>query len=199
MNVPVFYNTGFFISDEVKDKISTLLNEHSEKYLHGCSDCHITIKQDSDIVQVDLRLSYEKHNGIIIRTNSSVRLHDDYQISVMSAFADALHKADGQMRKYKSKILDARKVQKDDEFILADKYVFDYSEYEEDEEFTIPQPAIIRENSSKIKTMSTQQAIVELDITGLPTIVFIEENTKRFAVVYNRKDGDISLLILPTK
>ena len=51
---------------------------------------------------------------------------------------------------------------------------------------------IITEKTTEIEELTVNQAIMKMDLAGLPALVFVNVNNKRINVVYHRKDGNIS-------
>ena len=52
-------------------------------------------------------------------------------------------------------------------------------------------PAVIAEGTAKLHTLSVSEAVMELDMTGVPVVVFRHGVTGRVNVVYRRYDGNI--------
>jgi hypothetical protein len=62
-------------------------------------------------------------------------------------------------------------------------------EEESDEEAYAP--VVIAETTKPLHRLSVSEAVVELDITGAPALVFLHAGTGRVNVVYRRGDGAI--------
>ena len=52
-------------------------------------------------------------------------------------------------------------------------------------------PAVIAETTRPIHRMSVSEAVMELDLTGVPVLVFLHAGSGRVNVVYRRGDGAI--------
>jgi hypothetical protein len=64
----------------------------------------------------------------------------------------------------------------------------------EDDEEDIPEdfaPTIVAESTLALKTMSVASAVIELDTTGSPVLVFRNGGTEQLNIVYRRPDGNI--------
>jgi ribosomal subunit interface protein len=55
-------------------------------------------------------------------------------------------------------------------------------------------PAIVAEGSARLKSMSVASAVMELDLTGAPVVVFQHAGSARLNIVYRRRDGAIGWL-----
>jgi Sigma 54 modulation/S30EA ribosomal protein C terminus len=65
----------------------------------------------------------------------------------------------------------------------------------EDGEF---HPAVIAETTKPLHQLSVSEAVLELDLTGAPVVVFQHAGTGRVNVVYRRRDGAIGWVDPPT-
>ena len=52
-------------------------------------------------------------------------------------------------------------------------------------------PVVIAETSKKIMTLTVAEAVMQLDLTDMPLVVFTNAGTGRTNVVYRRSDGNI--------
>ena len=116
-----------------------------------------------------------------------------------SSADQALLMIEKRLRRYKSRLKDrsARKAHAASEALAeisptaldASSYVIE-SPAEGDEEIIGYNPVIIAE-ASTLKRLSVSEAVMELDLTGAPCIVFQHGSTGRVNVIYRRSDGNI--------
>ena len=59
-------------------------------------------------------------------------------------------------------------------------------------------PIVIAEDTRSLHRMSVSDAVVELDLTGAPVVVFVHAGTGRMNVVYRRGDGAIGWIDPPS-
>ena len=59
-------------------------------------------------------------------------------------------------------------------------------------------PAIIAESMAALKRLSVSEAVMELDVTGVPVLVFRHAGHGRVNLVYRRADGHIGWIDPPT-
>ena len=57
-------------------------------------------------------------------------------------------------------------------------------------------PVIIAESTTRLKRLSVSEAVVDLDLTGAPVLVFRHAGHGRVNVVYRRPDGHIGWIDL---
>ena len=62
---------------------------------------------------------------------------------------------------------------------------------EGDEEVTGYNPVIIAEATTSLKRFSVSEAVMELDLTGAPCMVFQHGSSGRVNIIYRRPDGNI--------
>ena len=62
---------------------------------------------------------------------------------------------------------------------------------EGDEEITGYNPVIIAENTTALKRLSVSEAVLELDLSGAPCMVFQHGSSGRVNIIYRRADGNI--------
>jgi hypothetical protein len=64
-------------------------------------------------------------------------------------------------------------------------------EQETSEEVTEYNPVIIAETMTALRRLSVSEAVMELDLTGCPVVVFRHAGHGRVNLVYRRSDGHI--------
>ena len=73
----------------------------------------------------------------------------------------------------------------------ASSYILAASEGVDDSEPETLQPMIIAEVETKVSTMSVGEAVMQMEISGAPVVIFRNESNSAFGVVYKRDDGNI--------
>ena len=59
-------------------------------------------------------------------------------------------------------------------------------------------PAIIAESTTALETLSVSEAVMELDLTGAPVVIFCHAASGRVNMVYRRADGNIGWVDPPS-
>ncbi len=61
----------------------------------------------------------------------------------------------------------------------------------DDEEVDAFNPVIIAEATKSLRRLSVSEAVMELDLTGAPVVVFLHGTSGRVNLIYRRADGNI--------
>jgi hypothetical protein len=70
-------------------------------------------------------------------------------------------------------------------------YVIAAPDHETEEEVAAFSPVIIAESTTMLERLSVSEAVLELDMTGAPVVVFRHCVTGRVNIVYRRGDGNV--------
>ncbi len=133
-------------------------------------------------------------------TNCSLHLHSGFDVQTSGSAADAYASVDGaaeklekQLRRYKRRLKNhhahapSREPQMD-----AMNYVIDSRE--QDEHSESPEdlaPPIIAEHPTAIKHLSVSDAVMQLDLSDSPVVVFRNASHGQINFIYRRPDGNI--------
>lgn len=193
---------------EVGQALTSFVEEHLAKDV---------TKYFEKAIRAEVHFSKEKHHMFkaLITVNEGVRggivVKSDAEAGDAHAcFIEALHKAVHQLRRYKDRIKNYRRngggiknAEPIFESFEAPKYILpplSYNVFEEMEEnekpdFTSLEPSkVIQEKITNIETLTTDEAVMKMDLANLPALVFVSKDNGRINVVYHRKDGNISLI-----
>jgi hypothetical protein len=81
--------------------------------------------------------------------------------------------------------------------IDAPSYVIAAPKEEAEEDAAAFSPVIIAESTTALKRLSVGEAVMELDMTGVPVVVFRHAGHGRVNLVYRRADGHIGWIDPP--
>jgi len=181
------------IGEALRDRISERTNEVLRKYFDGNFSGHITLSKDGFGFRTDCALHLD----------SGITLEADAMASDAYASADqALLLIEKRLRRYKSRLKDRseRKAYAASKAVAGlDMASFDAPSYvikapgqdSDDEEVTAFNPVIIAEATTSLKRFSVSEAVMELDLTGAPVMVFQHGSSGRVNVIYRRADGNV--------
>jgi hypothetical protein len=112
-----------------------------------------------------------------------------------TAVADAaLSHLERQLKKYKQRLKDHHRAPREArELREASAYVIQSEEQGEEEPKTLNAP-VIAESSASIPALSVGEAVMQLDISTMPFVLFHNSKEGRLNVVYRRPDGNIGWL-----
>jgi ribosomal subunit interface protein len=190
------------IGNALTQHVNENLTKGVTKYFDGAIGGQVFFTKKAHLVSVVINVNEGiKGGGIVIKSDSEAG--DPY-----GAFAEALKKAEKQLRRYKRKIKNYRRqggglksLEPDYKAFEAIKYVMppsDLDVFEEMEEEVLEEQEqdkklnIVAEKNTAIENLTVSEAIMKMDLANLPALVFINSDNKRINVVYHRKDGNIS-------
>ena len=111
---------------------------------------------------------------------------------VYGTFDSCLEKMEKQLRRYKRRLKDHHKDRAEPvEFLGASSYILQSQNEAEAEEPETLQPMIIAEMQTNIATLSVGEAVMQMELSGSPVLVFRNEGKDGLNVVYRREDGNI--------
>jgi ribosomal subunit interface protein len=178
------------VGEALRGRVSERTEEVLRKYFDGNFSGHITLSKD----------------GIGFRTDCALHLDSGITLEAESNAPDAYASADAallmiekRLRRYKSRLKDrsARKTHAANAAMAelvaptldAPSYVIEAPESEGEVEGY--SPVIIAEVTTALKRLSVSEAVMELDLSGAPCLVFQHGSSGRVNIIYRRSDGNI--------
>ena len=180
------------VGEALRGRIGERTEEVLRKYFDGNFSGHITLSKDGFGFRTDCALHLD--SGITLEADSNAP--DAY------ASADqALLMIEKRLRRYKSRLKDrsARKAAAEAAAFAgldASSYVIE-APGEGDDEVTEYSPVIIAEATKSLKRLSVSEAVMELDLTGAPCLVFQHGSSGRVNIIYRRADGNVGWIDPP--
>jgi ribosomal subunit interface protein len=174
------------VGEALRGRIGDRTEEVLRKYFDGNFSGHITLSKDGFGFRTDCALHLD--SGITLEADSNAP--DAY------ASADqALLMIEKRLRRYKSRLKDrsARKAAAEAAAFAgldAPSYVIE-APAEGEDEVTGYNPVIIAEATTALKRLSVSEAVMELDLTGAPCLVFQHGSSGRVNIIYRRADGNV--------
>lgn len=111
---------------------------------------------------------------------------------IYPAFEACNEKMEKQLRRNKRRLKDHHKERVQPvEFGGGASYILAASEDEDETRAESLQPMIIAEMETRIPTLSVVEAVMQMELSGGPLLVFRNEKDKAVNVVYRRDDGNI--------
>ena len=180
------------IGEALRGRVEERTEEVLRKYFDGNYQGHITLSKDGIGFRTDCALHLD--SGITLEADSNAP--DAY------ASADqALLMIEKRLRRYKSRLKDrsARKAHAASEALAAmdaTSYVLEAPGGGEDE-VTGYSPVIIAEATTSLRQLSVSEAVMELDLSGAPCLVFQHGSSGRVNIIYRRADGNVGWIDPP--
>ena len=158
----------------LKESLKALAEDKLRKYdrfFEDGAEAQVTFSCRHNMEMVEITIF---SNGTIFRAEEGA---DTFR-TALDAAMDAL---DRQIRKHKTR-LEKRMRQG------AFEVMPEEADYEEN-------PMRIRTKTFPFKPMSPEEAILQMELLGHQFFVFVDQDTEKTCVVYERKDGDYGLII----
>jgi ribosomal subunit interface protein len=180
------------VGEALRGRVSERTDEVLRKYFDGNYSGHITLSKDGFGFRTDCALHLD--SGVTLEAESNAA--DAY------ASADqALAQIEKRLRRYKSRLKDrsARKThavavaiaEMEAPTLDAASYVIEAPAGEHEDEATPYNAVIIAEATTSLKRLSVSEAVMELDFTGAPVVVFLHGSSGRVNIIYRRPDGNV--------
>lgn len=169
------------IGAALRERIETRIEGAVQKYFDGNFSGLVTMSRDGFGFRTDCALHLD--TGIVLKTSASAG-------DAASSFDAAAERAEKRLRRYKRRLKSHHPTnQEPGEAFAAQSFVV--ASFEEEEE--LPEdyaPVIVAEAPTQIKTMTVGMAVLELDLTEAPVLVFKNAANGGLNVVYRRPDGN---------
>jgi ribosomal subunit interface protein len=181
------------VGEALRERVSDRTDEVLRKYFEGNYSGHFTIGKDKVGFRTDCALHLD--SGLTLEAESTAP--DAY------ASADqAIELIEKRLRRYKSRLKDlsqrkAAAASQNLAALNAASYVIE-SPADDDQEITAYNPVVIAESTTSLKRLSVSEAVMELDFTGAPVIVFLHATNGRVNVIYRRPDGNVGWVDPPS-
>lgn len=175
------------VGDALRTRVGERIAEMIGKYFDGGYSGHVTIGKDGFGFRTECALHLD--SGILLEAEAMAP--DAY------ASADqAVGRIEKRLRRYKRRLKDHPAAGRVDGVAVANASTIDAPSYviatpEADEEVGDFNPVIIAESTTVLERLSVSEAVLQLDLTGAPVLVFRHAGHGRVNIVYRRPDGHI--------
>ncbi|MBM3576548.1 MAG: ribosome-associated translation inhibitor RaiA [Alphaproteobacteria bacterium] len=179
------------IGESLRAHVTQRLETAAAKYFEGHVSGHVTISPEGSGYRADCSLHLA--SGIVLQADG--RAQEPY-----ACFEQAADRLEKRLRRYKSRLRSHHEHgQGSGDGAQAEVVAYHILEAP-DQEIEAPaefSPAIIAESTTKLRRLSVSAAVLDLDLTGAPVVVFRHANTGRVNVVYRRGDENIGWIDTP--
>lgn len=162
--------------------------EALSKYFDGGYSGHVTVEKEGFGFRTECAIHLD--SGIVLHTEA---IAADAYLSADQA-AERIEK---RLRRYKRRLKDRHVTRANGDAVAARSYVIEPPTHEDDEEVTEFNPVIVAETTTTLKQLSVSEAVMELDMTGAPVVVFRHASDGRVNLVYRRPDGNVGWIDPP--
>ncbi|ALV29857.1 hypothetical protein APZ00_04280 [Pannonibacter phragmitetus] len=169
------------VGDAMRVHVNDRIADALSKYFDGGFNGHVTLTREGAGFKTECSLHLD--TGIVLQVSGED--HDP-----RASFDRAADRIEKRLRRYKRKLKGHNSANGAREFYEAPSYVL--ASPEEDEEVPADfNPLVIAETSARIKTLTVGMAVMELDLSEAPVVVFKSAANGGVNVVYRRPDGNI--------
>jgi putative sigma-54 modulation protein len=183
------------IGDALRERVNGRIAEALGKYFDAGYSGHVTVEKEG----------FGFRTECVIHLDSGITLHTEANAADAYASADqAAERIEKRLRRYKSRLKDRHAARSNGASgndaaatIEAPSYVIAAPQHDGDEEHGEFNPVIIAESTTALKRLSVSEAVVELDLTGAPVVVFRHASHGRVNLVYRRPDGQVGWIDPP--
>lgn len=177
------------IGEALRLHITQRLEQAAAKYFDGGVSGHVTISPEGSGYRADCSLHLT--SGVVLQADG--RAQEPY-----ATFDQAADRIEKRLRRYKSRLKSHHDSHGHDGGApeMAASYVIEAPDQEREApvEFS---PAVIAETTTRLPRLSVSAAVLDLDLSGAPVVVFRHANTGRVNVVYRRSDDNIGWIDPP--
>jgi ribosomal subunit interface protein len=172
------------IGEAIRKRITERVEQAINKYYPGHVTGHVTVHKEGAgfVTECILHLS----SGITLHARGLAA--DAYQSA-----DDAALNIENRLRRYTRRLKDRHQSQRQHGLDRKDGTAYVLAPFAEEEpiESQNDHPVIVAESTTHVKKMTVGEAVMELDLSGAPVVVFTHSGNNRINVVFKREDGHI--------
>lgn len=171
------------IGEALQTHVKSELGEVMEKYSQRPTDASIVFSRDAHnhVCEATVHLS----SGLTAQAKGQAT-------DIYAAFDACTERMDKQLRRYKRRLKDHHRERPAPvEFAGAPSYILASETGDDEKEPESLQPIIVAEMETRIPTVSVGEAVMQMELSTAPVLVFHNERNGRINVVYQREDGNI--------
>ena len=149
------------VGEALRERINNRIAEAMGKYFDGGYSGHVTVAREG----------FGFRTECAIHLDSKITLHADGQAADAYASADqAVTRIEKRLRRYHRRLKDRHRL--DGRRIEAASYIIAAPEQDSEADLDGFTPVIIAESTTMLKQLSVSDAVMELDMTGAPVLLW---------------------------
>ncbi len=170
------------IGESFRLRIEEKIEEAVTKYFDGGYSSQVTVEKSGSRFSADCKVHLD--TGVVLQANGEAN-------DPLPAFDVASERIEKRLRRYKRKLKDHHNGNGVNAYAEVAYTVMDSVPEEADEVPEDYAPTIVAESSKQLKTMSVANAVMALDMTDEPVLMFRSVGNEQLNIVYRRNDGNI--------
>jgi putative sigma-54 modulation protein len=177
------------IGEALRERVNARIAEALGKYFDGGYSGHVTVEKEG----------FGFRTECAIHLDSGMTLHTEANAADAYASTDqAALRIEKRLRRYKRRLKDHHAARANGAAVIdAPSYVIEAPDADDDTEVTEFNPVIVAESTTALRQLSVSEAVLELDLTGAPVVVFRHGSHGRVNIVYRRPDGNVGWIDPP--
>jgi ribosomal subunit interface protein len=172
------------VGESLRGHVETELGAMVEKYAGRAIGGHAVFSREAHLIRCEITVHFGRDLAVQAEGGAT---------EAYAAFDQALDRAGKRLRRYKGRLRDhyqGRDRETEAEPLAATTYVL-APEASEDETPAGDAPVIVAETATEIPSLSVSEAVMRMDLAGVPAFVFRNSKNGGVNVVYRRTDGHI--------
>ena len=180
------------VGEALRGQITDRLSNAIRRFYEGGVTGHVIVEPEGTGFRTDCTLHLS--SGVTLQAEGMA--HDAYVSAEKAA-----ERLERRLRRYKRRLKDRHTAQSGREdpawSLDVPSYVIQAPEDDEEDVEEGFHPVVIAETKNSVISMAVSDAVLELDLTGAPVMVFRHATSGRINVVYRRSDGNIGWIDPP--
>ena len=173
------------IGEALRQHIDARLQSFRERFFEGSVHGTVTLEKRRNFFLADCSLH--------LATGLHLQAHAE-NADPQSCVDAALSHLEKQLKKYKQRLKDHHRQPREGRAVReATSYVIQHEEHLEEEPAGLNAP-VIAESAATIPQLSVGEAVMQLDISTTPFVLFHNTKEGRLNLIYRRPDGNIGWL-----
>ena len=173
---------GAALQDHARNKMSAIIGKYFETEVSG----HVTLEPEGSGFRADMFVHLT--NGVTVQAEG--RAHEAY-----ACFDQAAERVDKRLRRHKRRLKDRHSgpglADRPDQQLLGTMASYVIETPTDDDVSADFSPVVVAETKTPLKHLSVSAAVLELDMSGAPLLVFRHSTSAQVNIVYRRTDGHI--------
>ena len=170
------------IGDSLRSHIEGRLEREVSKYFDGAVSVQVVIEKQRAMFTAECQLYLS--TGLMLNARGAAG-------EAYASFDAAAEHLEKRLRRYKRRIRDHHANRREPVAVTFESGFVIAGEGEHEDEPEGDHPIIIAETSEKVETLSVGEAVMKLDISTTPFVLFRNAGHGGINVVYRREDGHI--------
>lgn len=170
------------VGEALRGRIDERLRQFQQKYFEGSVHGHVTVEKQRAAFHTDCTLHLA--TGLVLQAEG----HD---ADGPASFEGAAQHLEKQLKRYKHRLKNHHKSRREPvRQIEAQSYVISPAPEEEAADAGL-NPVVIAEQATSVPELTVGEAVMQLDISSVPFVLFRNSGHGALNVVYRRADGNI--------